>query len=518
MPLASGVGHGLLQHLAQRLAVVRASNALGVLALLTAVAVPAVEVPRTGGAVVVGGWIDGTAVVDTGGGPYQAPWARTLLAADAELGRGWSLGLQLLAQAGGPYRDAVTGFYDFGDAFENDAPSLQVDEAYLAWQLRDADLRAGVQLFAWGRLDGIPPTDVLNPRSYHDPIVSDAEERKIGVPALAGTYYVPLAADRALSRLEVQLVYVPIAVPPRLALDPERWFPTSTAPVSQLSREDLAAYFDLPPEFVQSAVPIAFGTASNAPARTFEHGAIGARLGGTWRGVDWDAYYYGGPETQPDARLTATVLGRTAPDLKLRAVSDLVQEYDTIHMVAADAAFVVGPVSLRAEAAYFVDRPYLRRGSDVIDEGLAALPLGDVLNSVARHGRRRVPLPPLFVDLNAVEWGLGADMVWAGVRPLVQVSQIVPTERAPRLLIGEPETRITAMIRKPIWQERIELEVRTVYAIERGGWFALPRVTYLPRDDLRLRVGYLAIGGLVDSMIGQFGRNDEVLFDLRWSF
>jgi len=33
-----------------------------------------------------------------------------------------------------------------------------------------------------------------------------------------------------------------------------------------------------------------------------------------------------------------------------------------------------------------------------------------------------------------------------------------------------------------------------------------------------LQVGYLAIGGLVESMIGQFGRNDEVVFDVRWSF
>jgi hypothetical protein len=86
------------------------------------------------------------------------------------------------------------------------------------------------------------------------------------------------------------------------------------------------------------------------------------------------------------------------------------------------------------------------------------------------------------------------------------------------LLIGQPETRVTALVRKPVWQERVELEVRTVYSIESGGWFALPRVTYVPRDDLRFQVGYLAVGGLVESMIGQFGRNDEVVFDVRWSF
>jgi hypothetical protein len=108
--------------------------------------------------------------------------------------------------------------------------------------------------------------------------------------------------------------------------------------------------------------------------------------------------------------------------------------------------------------------------------------------------------------------------VYEGFRPLVQLSQIIPTEHAPRLLIGDPDTRITAVVRKPIFQERVELEVRTVYSIESGGWFALPRVSYVPLDDLRLRVGYLAVGGHRESLIGQFKSNDEVVFDVRWSF
>jgi hypothetical protein len=85
-------------------------------------------------------------------------------------------------------------------------------------------------------------------------------------------------------------------------------------------------------------------------------------------------------------------------------------------------------------------------------------------------------------------------------------------------LIGDPETRITALVRKAVWQERIEVEVRTIYTIESGGWFALPRVSYAPLDDLRLRVGYLAVGGLEESLIGQFRRNSEVVCDVRWSY
>jgi hypothetical protein len=445
-------------------------------------------------AVEVGGWIDGSAIIDTGGGPRQYPWARSLFTADAELGRGFSVAFELRAQAGGPFRGSTVGFNGYDDAFQNYSPSVGVNEAYLGWQLTDADLRAGIQLFAWGKLDGVSPTDVLNPRDYHDPIVDDPEERKIGVPALSATYYVPVPGEWALSRLEAQLVYVPFAVPPRLALERERWFPTSTEPEGILS------------------VPVTFGTANDPPSRTLGDGGMGVRIGGTWSGVDWDAYYYMGPETLPDARLTATVFD--AP--RFSVVSDLVQEQDTIHMFGADTAFVIGPVSVRAEATYFLDRPYLRPGTDVVREA-QAMYFANPPPAIGPRGYR-IPMPPLFVDRDAVEWGVGADTVWDGFRPLVQVSQIVLLQDAPQLLIGQPETRVTALVRKPVWQERVELEVRTVYSIESGGWFALPRVTYVPRDDLRLQVGYLAVGGLVESMIGQFGRNDEVVFDVRWSF
>ena len=60
--------------------------------------------------------------------------------------------------------------------------------------------------------------------------------------------------------------------------------------------------------------------------------------------------------------------------------------------------------------------------------------------------------------------------------------------------------------------------MRGTYAIERGGWFLLPWISYLVRDDLRVRLGYLAIGGPRTHLIGQFGENDEVLFQGRYSF
>src|SRR5207247_8899812 len=72
------------------------------------------------------------------------------------------------------------------------------------------------------------------PSASDDALVEDFDERKIRIPALAATYYLPDLPRLDLAELRATLVYVPLAVPPRLALREERWFPASTVPPSQL--------------------------------------------------------------------------------------------------------------------------------------------------------------------------------------------------------------------------------------------------------------------------------------------
>src|SRR5207245_9666659 len=114
----------------------------------------------------------------------------------------------------------------------------------------------------------------------------------------------------------------------------------------------------------------------------------------------------------------------------------------------------------------------------------------------------------LFVRRNAVEWGVGADVLSHGVFTLLQVDRLALFEPAPRLLVNDPETRLVGLVRRSFLGDRLELELRTVWSIERGAWFAFPRVSYSLRDDLRLRLGYLALGGPSRSIIGQFRDHD----------
>jgi hypothetical protein len=498
----------------------RRFNATAVLgALLAAGAAGAVELPGTDGRVVAGGYLDGLAVAETEGGPRQRPGALLDLHLDGRATPWLGGHLDLRTRIGGPFEGGHPGVYNFDHEFQNRTPSLEASEAYADVHLQRADLRLGIQKFAWGKLDGVPPTDVVNPRDYHDPLLEDVEERKIGVPALAGTYYLPDLPRLDLTELRATLVYVPLAVPPRLALRDERWFPASTVPPSTVviprAIASRALGVPLPGNLV---IPVEFGTLDHRPPRRLDAGGIAARLAGTWRESDWDLYHYTGPETNPDADLRPEVrLVSTAP-LRLRAVSFLRQAHDVIHMTGADASRALGGFTLRAEAAYFDNRPYLRRSSDLVREATSPATVERIARQVLRRGRAPVPIGDLFPTLDAVEWGVGADYLIHGFTPLLQLNQIALLDRAPRLLIHDPETRLSGTLRKKLLAERLELEVKGTYAIERQAWYAFPRASYLVTDDLRVRLGYLAIGGPRASLLGQFRDNDEVVLQARYTF
>jgi hypothetical protein len=514
---------------------VRALAALALTAVLGTHPCPAVTVPGTDGALELTGYLDGLGVIDTGGATRQRPQALGVVRAEARVLR-WLRGrLELRSRLGGPFEGGHPGVYNFVHTYQNRSPSLEVNEAYSDVELRHTDLRIGIQKLAWGRLDGLPPTDIVNPRDFHDPFVTEAEEAKIGVPALAGTYHFQPPRGSGIGELRFSLLWLPFAVPPRLAEVEERWFPAALNPgkvvlprrAVELTLERILDGGDV---IVPKDVPVpgTLETSNHRPPRRLDAGGIGGRLSGTWRGMDFSLSHYSGPETGPDVDLQTRVilesfdlLPNGEADLKLRSRSVLRQAHDMMHMTGVDWASTLGPTTVRAEAAVFQDRLFLRNARDLISPAALRRQLQDQSRELFEQPRNPhidLRLPPLFPARDAVEWGIGMDYTVHSVFALAQVTEIILLEDAPRLLIGNPETRFVAVLRRPFLQDRVEVELRGVYAVERGGWFALPRVSWLIRDDLRLRLGYLAIGGPKTSLFGQFGRNDEVVLQLRQSF
>ncbi len=478
------------------------------------------------------GYVDGLAVADTGGGKYQGPGALLALKFDAQPARWLALHTELRGELGGPYEGSHGGVYHFDDEFQGRAPSLDYNEAYADLRFTRADVRIGIQRFAWGKLDGIPPTDVLNPRSYHDFFVRNAEEAKIGVPAVRGTYYLPEVSRFDLSSLRATLIYIPFAVPARLALPNERWFPSQVGFANAVrfrGRSDVPIgndKVDIAP-FTQ---PVAVQTVNQPPPRGFLDGGVGAELGGAWRDVDWSLYHYTGPETAPNATLDivldcsgkkfvpacADVANSLVTVHGMRARAQVRQAHDVMHMTGVDWAGRLWGLAVRGELAFFQNHSYLRPSSAFTS--LGNLPFLRIVNDLLRKNRSQVTLGDLFPNQDTIEWGLGADYLVNGYLPLLQVSQVIFLDSHTELAVNNPETRVIASLRKRYLDERVELEVRGFYTLERHGWFVFPRASYLPIDSVRLSLGYLAIGGPETSLVGQFRNNDEVVIEARYSF
>jgi hypothetical protein len=476
----------------------------------------------------VGGRLYGLAIVDTGGGPRQRPEAIGTLHAEVTPTRDLRAVLELRSRAGGPFEGGPgPAVNNFNQAFQNYSPSLEARPAYLEWRGSRAEVRAGIQTFAWGKLDGVPPTDVVNPRDWHDPLVVDEffEEQKIGIPALLGTYFVPDLPRAGLADLRLGVAWIPWAVPARLPLALERWFPPTIGDVplnpcvpvrNGSGQSPLMLPQDGCPDG-QVRVHATFGTLNAGPPHALEDGGIAARLAGTWHGADLELSHYTGPETAPNARLQIIAFAKPGSARPLRAAVRLAQEHSVMHMTGAAAAVAAGPFTVRAEAAWFVDHAYLRPAEDVIGPLVARGIPASRLTTIASRPIGIEPAP-LFPLLDSVEWGVGADTIWRGFQPLLQLSQIVVLGDAPRLLISNPETRLSGTLRRRFASDRLELEVRGLWEIERGSLYVFPRVSYQVLDNLWLRAGYLALTGVRNSVLGQFRANDEVVFQARMTF
>ncbi len=496
---------------------------------------PAIDftVPRTSTRVEASGYVDGLAVAEIGG-PRERPQSIVELRFLGKLSRILRAQVTLRSRAGGPFEGGHPGMMNLVHEFQNRTPSLEWNEAWAELRLGDAQVRAGIQKFAWGKLDGLPPTDVLTPRDLHDPIVRDVEESKIGIPAVQLGYPLPAVPAIDLSELRATFVYVPIAVPTRLALVQERWFPPSIRSgdifVSQDDAEHLITSITKQPAHLAGPVriPVDFRTLNNRPPKTFDAGGGAFRLAGTLHGMDWSISHYTGPETGPDATILASARCRLCTDedvglpsghLPVKARAFLRQEHDIIHMTGADWSTTLGGATIRSEVAVFQDRPYLRNSADVIAHALTPRVVEKYGRELVLNGvRKRVPLQELFPDRDSVEWGIGADYLIEGFLPLLQVNQVVFTDDGPEQLLANPETRLLASVRKRFLQDTLEVELRGVYAFERAAWFAYPRVSYRYGDHWRFRLGYLAIGGPTASVIGQFRDNDEFTLEARYSF
>lgn len=170
-------------------------------------------------------------------------------------------------------------------------------EAYATYRFKSGVLRVGRQILAWGRADGLNPTDNLTPRDFAVALPFD-EDQRFGTPAV---------------RLD-----------------------------SFLSQNHTLSFFTTP-LFTPSVIPLPrHSYVDDRPARSLSQSELGIKLDRAGEGIDWSVSYYHGFFLLPLVRVLDP----------LPQGSALALEYPRMSVLGADVARSYGRFGFRGEVAY----------------------------------------------------------------------------------------------------------------------------------------------------------------------
>ncbi|HET6420171.1 MAG TPA: hypothetical protein VFG19_08450 [Geobacteraceae bacterium] len=357
--------------------------------------------------------------------------------------------------------------------YQSNTPWLEFKELYGAYSANDLELRAGVQRYAWGRLDEYPINDLLNPWDYSRFILRPLEDRKIGVPSLS--------ANLNSGNWSFDMVWVPVFVPYRLPQPNERWFGQSEfANLSRIPNSDI-----VPKE-------------PDLPPCTPENSEIGLRVRHAGD-IEWALNLFQGYDPRPVFKTTALVINPKPG--KVLIDPGFVPDFHKLTSIGVDAATVRGGWSLRAEAAFTFDRWFNTRQELW---GYPAAPAPGVF-----------PLNPNEHRSDAIDYGVAADYrIVEDVLLTMQAQQTVIIHRPDTLYDRRFETLLWANLKVFWMNQKVETNLNLAFNPEHGDGMARANAWYVFTDSWKAGVTLAAFTGPPQSLFGRYSKNDQVEAEL----
>jgi hypothetical protein len=375
-----------------------------------------------------------------------------------------------------PARDhAVLKTYD--KVYQSNTPFLEFKELYGAYSTDIFELRAGVQRFAWGRLDEYPINDRLNPSDYTHFITRALEDRKIGVPSLS--------ARLTKNDWSLEAAWVPLLVPYRLPMPNERW--------SRIS--GISEFTKLPGVEVIPNEP-------DLPPRTLGNGSVGMRLLHTGL-VEWGINLFHGYDLRPVFKTTE--LNISSFTGKLQVDPGYAPDFHKMSSIGIDAAAVNDIWSLRAEAAYSFGRYFNTRW--------------ELWGYPSNLAPGTFPLNPNEHKSDALEYGIGVDFrLVEDCLLTVQAQQTVIMNRTNTLYDRKFETLLWANVKNGWMNQKVETNLNIAYNPEHTDFMAKAKAVYVFTDSWKTGVTATIFTGDSQSLFGRFPRNDQVEAELVYSW
>jgi hypothetical protein len=348
---------------------------------------------------------------------------------------------------------ALRGPLEDGDA------AGELREAFVDLKLGPLDVRAGRQIIAWGRADGVNPTDNLSGQDL-TLLAPDDADRRLGTTAIRVSYYL---GDLALTGV---------------------WLP-----------EFRGHAFALP------APPP--GVSFVRDDRRWPADQWALRVEQTGRAVDWSVSYFHGRDLAPDlgvdpAANVETVAGDRTSRIRLA--------HHRVRVVGADMTANLGRFGVRAEGAYVgtedgrgID-PFTKNPFVFIVAGVDRT-WGGLLNLNAQYLFRYTLDDPAMPVA-------GSDVVSVvAAQQAILNSQTRPAQHGASLRVAYKWLR-----------ETLEGELAGAAYAGPSGLTLRPRLAYALTDDWKALVGAEILRGETASLFGLLRPNSTGYAELRWSF
>jgi hypothetical protein len=355
------------------------------------------------------------------------------------------------------------------EVYQRNTPFLEFKELYAGYSTDSLELRAGIQRFAWGRLDEYPINDLLNPWDYSQFLRKSLEDRKIGVPSLSASF--------SKGDWSCDAVWVPLFVPYRLPQPNERWFGASA----------LSGFAQLPGAEIVPNEP-------DMPPRTLENSTIALRVRRTGD-IEWALSLFHGFDPRPVFKTTALAITPLAD--KIRIDPGFVPDFRKITVIGLDAATVTGDWSLRAELAYTFGRVFNIR-QDLW--GYPPIPTPGIYS-----------LQPIGQVRDTFDYGIGADyrLFEEGLLTM-QAQQTVIFDRPDTMYEQTVETLLWVNLKAGWMNRKLETDFNIACNPEHGDVMAKAEAWYIFSDSWKAGLTAISFSGPGRSLFGRFSMNDQL--------
>jgi hypothetical protein len=332
----------------------------------------------------------------------------------------------------------------------------ELREAYVDVRFGRLDLRAGRQIVAWGRADGVNPTDNITGEDL-TLLAPDDHERRLGTAAVRASYHV---AGVALTGL---------------------WLP-----------EFRGHRFPLPP-----AGP---GVVAVRDRERWGADRWAVRVERTGDAIDWSASHLRGVDLTPDLGIGTVEVPGSRPAEAIRL------SHGRLRVSGADLAANVGRFALRAEGAYVDTEDAGGRDPFTKNPFIFVVVGGDRtfrehLNVNVQYLYRHV------LDYQQTGTGLAAQPAAVAALQAVLNSEARPRQHGASFRVAHRWRR-----------ETLEAECAAAAFFGPRGLTLRPKVVYAVSDQWKLLAGAELFRGEATSVFGLLRPNSTGYVEGRWSF